>query len=216
MKDWMDVKQVEEIYTPEIHKFITDLTRADKAIVFGPVVRRAKAATVSSGNPDEQPPASDVHVDFTPRRAQALAEDLLKQNGAEEYSYKRVMFINMWRAISPGPQDWPLAVCNAASVKDEEGLANGLVYTDNLPDRNNIPAELPHDPMYPEGTIFVYNPSHEWFYFSDMTKDELLVFRLYDSEKEQGWRVPHCSFHNKEEGTISRQSVEIRAVVYFK
>ncbi|KAH7413099.1 hypothetical protein BKA64DRAFT_345020 [Cadophora sp. MPI-SDFR-AT-0126] len=216
VNDWTDVKQVEDMYTPEIHKFISDLTGSDKAIVFGPVVRRAKAASVLTGNPNEQPPASDVHVDFTPRRAQALADDFLGKHGAGGYSYKRFMFINMWRAISPGPQDWPLAVCNGASVKDEEGVANGLVYTDTLPDRNNIPAEVPHDPMYPEGTIFVYNPSHEWFYFSDMTKDELLVFRLFDSEKEKGWRVPHCSFHNNEEGAVPRQSVEIRAVLYFK
>ncbi len=168
------------------------------------------------GSPDEQPPASDVHVDYTPRRAQAIADDLLKKNSAEGYQYKRFMMINMWRAVSPGPQDWPLALCSGASVQDSEGVANGLVYTDTLPEHDNIPVELPFDPMYPEGTIFVHNPLHRWYYFSNMTKDEVIVFRLYDSARDHAWRVPHCSFHNEEKGAKTRQSVEIRAAVYFK
>ena len=70
-----------------------------------------------------------------------------------------------------------------------------------------------------EGANFVYKPSHEWRYFSDMTKDEALVFKLYDSDCKKGftsWRCPHTAFHDTREGTVPRESVEVRTVCYFK
>ena len=74
----------------------------------------------------------------------------------------------------------------------------------------------------PPGTIdgcsFVLNPQHKWYYFSNMTIDEAIIFKLYDSAKEgHAWRVPHVSFENKAfKDAIPRESVELRTLVCWK
>jgi len=218
--NWADMKELESVYADEIQDLVSRLTSADKVIVFGAVRRTTnkKKAADKSDVWDDQPPASDVHVDYTPLRAECLAEDFARANGLERSAYKRVQFINLWRAISPGPQDWPLAVCRGEAIDDEEGVINDLIYGDSIPDLSdldNLP-ELPDDPMHPEGSLFTYRPSHQWTYFSDMKKDEVLLFTLYDSNKKRPWRVPHSAFLNEMEGTKPRESVEIRTVCFFK
>jgi len=76
----------------------------------------------------------------------------------------------------------------------------------------------------PKGTIdgcsFVHNPGHKWYYFSNMNIDEVLVFKLYDSAKDEGlkaWRVPHASFHNTAfKNAVPRESIEVRTICYWK
>lgn len=174
-----------------------------------------KKPTDAANKWDDQPPASDVHVDYTPLRAECLADDFAKQAGLNREDYKRVMFINIWRAVSEGPQNWPLAVCRGDLVGDEEGVVNNLIYGDTIPDLDNLP-DLPDDPLHPEGSLFHYQPRHRWIYFSNMTADEILLFTLYDSVQKRPWRVPHCAFFNDMEGTKPRESIEIRTVCFFK
>ncbi|POR33567.1 Uncharacterized protein TPAR_06262 [Tolypocladium paradoxum] len=217
VREWSNLDELDSVYDIEIHDMIKHLTGADKVIVFGTVRRTThdKPAINESNKWDDQPPASDVHVDYTPRRAESLAVDFAKRNGLDRSEYKRVQFINIWRAVSPGPQNWPLAVCRGDKLGDEEGVVNHLIYGDTIPDLNNLP-ELPEDPLHPEGHLFPYRPSHHWTYFSNMAKDEVLLFTLYDSNQKKPWRVPHTSFHNDMEGTKPRESVEIRTVCFFK
>lgn len=212
------MEELNTTYADEIRDFVTKLTGADKIVVFGPVRRTThdKKPELEDKDWNDQPPASDVHVDYTPRRAECLSEDFAAKNGFSRKDFKHVKFINLWRAISPGPQNWPLAVCRGDSVGDEEGVINHLLYVDEVPDMANLPEELPHDPMFPEGSLFTFQPTHEWMYYSNMNKNELLAFTLYDSKKQKPWRVPHCAFYNDIEGAKVRESVEIRTVCYFK
>lgn len=53
-----------------------------------------------------------------------------------------------------------------------------------------VAAELPDDPARPEAFVFRFNPGHRWYYFPDMTRDELLLFKLYDSRRIGAWRTP--------------------------
>jgi hypothetical protein len=212
------MEELETTYSAEIRDLVMKMTGADDVIAFAPVCRNT--SDKKANNPDgawlDQPPASDVHVDYTPIRAECLADEFAKKNGLEKSSFKRWQFINLWRALSPGPQNWPLAVCRGDSVGDEEGVINHLIYADELPDMNSLPENLPEDPMHPEGSLFTYRPEHHWMYYSNMKRDELLLFTLYDSEKVQPWRVPHCAFLNEVEGAVPRKSVEIRTVCFFK
>lgn len=218
VSDWSDMAELESTYSDEIHDFVSKLTGADKVIVFGPVRR-----TTDDKKPDnldtawnDQPPASDVHVDYTPRRAECLAEDFAAKAGFRRSDYKQVKLINLWRAVKPGPQNWPLALCRGDIVGDDEGVINNLLYVNQVPALDQMPVELSHDPMYPEGSLFTYRPTHRWMYYSNMDKDELLAFTLYDSKMERPWRVPHCAFYNDAVGTKKRESVEIRTACYFK
>lgn len=212
------MEELKTTYTDEIRKLTKNLTGADEVIVFGPARRTThdKDPNKTDSAWNDQPPAFDVHVDYTPIRAQCLAADFAQKNGLDINDYKRYKLINLWRATSPGPQNWPLALCRGDSVSDTEGVINHLIYCDKIPDLDNLSEEIPYDPMYPEGSLFTYNPNHYWTYFSNMEKDEVMLFTLYDSNKERPWRVPHCAFHNDMDGTKPRESVEIRTVCFFK
>ena len=45
----------------------------------------------------------------------------------------------LWRAFSPPPQDWPLALLDYRSVDDAEGEPNLLLFVDQLPDPDDVP-----------------------------------------------------------------------------
>ena len=63
-----------------------------------------------------------------------------------------------------------------------------------------------------------YSPQHRWFYFPRMRRDEALVFKVYDSEKDGRARfTPHTSFEDPAtpSGAPPRQSIEARALAFF-
>src|SRR6267143_3973031 len=63
-----------------------------------------------------------------------------------------------------------------------------------------------------------YNPSHRWFYFPEMRRDEALVFKVYDSETDGRARfTPHTSFVDPATppGSSPRQSIEARMMAFF-
>jgi len=92
---------------------------------------------------------------------------------------------------------------------------NTLVYQEDTPDLDNLPP-LSEARVIGEGTIFPYKDTHRWFYFSHMNRDEMLTFKLNDSDHSKVWRTPHCAFFNPEEGSVPRESMEVRMCCYFK
>jgi hypothetical protein len=144
-----------------------------------------------------------------------MAQNFLSNSDDPNLQYSRFQCINLWRAISSPPQDWPLAVCDAQTVDPTEGIPNAMIRVDTIPDLNNL-GPLEEDPTRPEAFLFEYHPEYRWYYFSDMKDDELLVFKLFDSANEKG-RCPHAAFHDEAcFGAVSRESVEIRTILYFK
>jgi hypothetical protein len=208
VKDFTDKTQIQSIYLKEIEEFVKRKTGADKVVAFGATIRKAESVK----GDEDQPVAGDVHVDYTTRRAGQLGQTHL--NG-EQFEYKRLLVLSNWRAFSPPPQDWPLAVCDARSVKDDEGMVNTLIYQKDAPDPDNLPP-IPEQGIVGEGTIFPYRESHRWCYFSHMNRDELLSFKLNDSDHSRAWRTPHCSFFNSEQDAKPRESIEVRTCCYFK
>ncbi|NND49608.1 MAG: methyltransferase, partial [Rhizobiales bacterium] len=63
-----------------------------------------------------------------------------------------------------------------------------------------------------------HNPAHEWYWFPKMTRDEALVFKVYDSDTSSQSRwTAHSAFHNPAapEGAPPRESMEIRSFVFW-
>ncbi len=58
-----------------------------------------------------QPPAAEAHVDFTQRSAERIAERLYGRARPGADGYRRFIAFSLWRALSPPPQDMPLALC---------------------------------------------------------------------------------------------------------
>jgi hypothetical protein len=213
VRSFYDTDEVGRIYPGEIERLLLDLTGADKVLSLGTTLR-------SSHDPrgDIQPPGREAHVDYNEASSHRLADRMLEQAGLQDYTYSRFMAINLWRAISPPPQDWPLAVCDGRSVGREDGIGNVMVRVDVIPTMEEmLTMEIPNEDQLPTAFLFRYNPAHRWFYFPNMTPDELLIFKLYDSTETGAWRVPHGSFRDPSyPDALGRESAEIRTVVYFR
>ena len=205
------MKELEEVYISEIQELVQELTGADKVIAFGPTLRQTKPEPGSH----YQPPGTDAHVDYTSSRSHSLAKNLIASSDDPNFQYSKFICINLWRAISAPPQDWPLAVCDALSVDPKEGTPNVMIRCEKLPDLDTL-GPLEDEDSLPAAFLFQYSESHRWHYYSDMKDDELLVFKLYDSKNPIG-RCPHAAFFDcSRKGAIPRESVEIRTVAYFK
>ena len=75
---------------------------------------------------------------------------------------------------------------------------------------------MPEESSKPAAAIFRYNPAWRWWYFSNMTRAEALLFKFHDSTRRRPWRVPHTAFHDGSlSGTRILESIEFRSVAYF-
>ncbi len=131
--------------------------------------------------------------------------------------YSRYIYGSYWRAFSDAPQDVPLAVCDARSVRPDEGTTNTLFIVDKLPDEATMLGLMPDEDIVPGAAIFHYSPAHRWWYFSNMTRDEALLIKFHDSDRSRAWRTPHTAFRDPSfPGAKPRSSIEFRVVAYFE
>ena len=208
--DFYGDARAEAAYAAEIEPLLLTLTGADRAVLFG---GRRRHRTNSSG--DVLPAASDVHVDYAAQDSQGLAQALLGEEGRGGIPYRRYMAVNLWRALTPPPQDRPLAICDARSVATQSGVPNALVQVTAMPPREEMLSEPPQGAR--NGFLFHFDPAHRWYYYPDMTSAEVLLFKLYDSLETGPWRCPHVSFADPTvKDAPPRESYEIRSFVYFE
>jgi len=209
--DFLDDAAVAKIYPGEVIAFVRELTGADIVVPLSGMVR-------SSGKtgPGCQPPAAEAHVDFTERTARKLADRLYAQAAPGGPGYRRFISFSLWRALSPAPQDWPLALCDGRSVRDDEGTSNVKVDVDVLPEGDALFAPIAGEEDMLAATIFHHNPDHRWWYFPDMTADEVIFIKFHDSDHSRAWRAPHTAFHDVDRTDAqTRYSYEYRGFALF-
>jgi hypothetical protein len=208
--DFYDDAGAEAAYAAEIEPLLLALSGADRVVLFG---ARRRHLTRSQGEVLQA--ASDVHVDYAAEDSRRLAQALLGEEGRAGMPYRRYMAVNVWRALSPPPQDRPLAICDARSVATQSGVPNALVQVTAMPPREEMLSEPPEGSR--NGFLFHFDPAHRWYYYPDMTPGEVVLFKLYDSLETGPWRCPHVSFADPTvKNAPPRESYEIRSFVYFR
>ena len=66
-------------------------------------------------------------------------------------------------------------------------------------------------------TIPSYHPAMRWWYFSNMQRDDALLFKFHDSDHSRTWRCPHTAFHDPSfPGANVRESIEVRSVAFWE
>lgn len=150
-------------------------------------------------------PAYHVHLDFTAQAAQLMMEKTLTAQGRELAPFRRHVLYQTWRAISPGPQDNSLAICDGSSVPFSDGVVVDSIIG---------PEEIPGNRF--DSRMSRYNPDHRWYYLSDMEPDDVLLFKGFDSELPNAMNAMHSSFDNPlgSEG-VPRRSIEARFIAIF-
>jgi hypothetical protein len=197
--DFADRTAVEQIHRSEIKSLVNELSGADQVIVNSPGVLRFSERAAKSGKLDNSRPARFAHVDISDATAAAFAHAAAPPGRR----IGRFAHFNVWRAISAPPQDVPLAVCDARSV-----AACDLILADAVFDS-------PDRPEWSfEGIVVAHNAAHRWHWFSNMTRDEALVFKTHDSDPKRAHCVPHVAFNNPFAGADvpPRASIEMRAI----
>lgn len=68
--------------------------------------------------------------------------------------------------------------------------------------------------MHLRGSGYLYSPIHRWCYFRDMTREELLFIKTYDSAHNKAWQNAQHELHRsvRPGGCTSPESLDIRAV----
>lgn len=199
--------EVDKLYADEMATLLREVTGGIFAITLGTGKKRfGESATDLLAPLINAKPARYAHADNTDASAQQLFERITAAAGDRLPPNARWALYNMWRAVSPPPQDFPLAVCDASSVAPgDEVTVTAVTSTRDVGD-------MRHDT-----TAYVHNPAHRWHYFPDMTRDEVIVFKAHDSQEGKVRRVPHTAFTDPTcpPGTPTRASVEARGLVIF-
>jgi hypothetical protein len=221
--DFHDKEVVDRLYPDEAVALIKEATGAASVVsrgwmirTSGDISRRVEKVVGYRHQGGIQPPAGEVHVDFSPRSAPRLAEQIHRDAFPDAGGFSRFIAFSLWRAFSPPPQDCPLAVCDGRSLADDEGVPNTLHVVDEMPSPEAMLAEMPGEDERIAASIFRHRPGHRWWYFSNMRADEALLFKFYDSDHSVAWRCPHTAFHdNSLPGVRIRESIEMRLFAYF-
>jgi hypothetical protein len=223
VRNFRDKDEVEAIYPGEVAATIKQWTGADRVATLSWMVRTSGELPAHAHEEKGyrhhggvQPPAAEAHCDSSPDRVDAFARNLYQQRFPDAPPYQRFLYMSFWRAFSPPPQDYPLALCDGNSVGDEEGVPNTLFVVDSIPERAEMLRPVADEDKRIAAAIFHHNPNHRWWFFSNMTRDEVLLFVFHDSRRVRPWRVPHTAFRDTSRPQAHpRESIEFRSVAYF-
>ncbi len=234
-KAFTDETKVREEYYTEVESLLREKLPGVKKVVFfdHTIRRRVKDSP--------RQPVQQVHVDQTPQAAEIRVRRHLPEDEAAELLKGRYQIINIWRPIANPASDFPLAVIDYRSTKPEDLVKIDLLYpkreaTNGVPDDNDDRGKevLPDATSATstsgyevKGETFAVQPSesHKFVYFKDMTPDEVMLIKCFDSFSEvNGGKkgiaayTPHTAFVDPQTPTDApgRQSIEVRALVFYE
>lgn len=199
VQDFFDKQRLESAYYPEVAHLIKQVSGAARVFVFDHTLRSGDEAEREAKLVRE--PVLWAHNDYTEWSAPQRVRDLLPTE-AETLLARRFAIIQVWRAINRPIQSNPLAIADAGSVAFEDLLIAERRYPDRVGQTYRLR----------------YNPAHRWFYFPEMRRDEALVFKVFDSDKDGRARfTAHTSFNDPSTPPDAppRQSIEARALAFF-
>jgi len=199
VKNFHDADEVKRVYYPEVFDLVRRLNGAAKVIAFGEIARSDGTQTG-----DGRRPAYGAHVDYDDGTVRRFAEDILGREEAARWLTMRYVLMNLWRPITPVYRT-PLALCDASSVEradlNDSEIRGGL-----------------NDPNRPSmwGFNLSYSPRHRWYYAPRMQPDEVLVFKLFDSDMGRVQWTGHTAFDDPTTApdAPARESIEIRTISF--
>jgi len=202
VNDFYDNDTVERAYYQECIDLVKKLTGVDKVAIFDHTLRIEDTDKRNSGA-DLRAPVRSVHNDYTDWSAPKRVRDILPADEAEERLQRRYIMVNVWRPIMEPVQTWPLVLCDAKSMGPYDMIAADHIY----PDRRG------------ETYRTAYSDGQQWYYFPEMTMQEAVILKCYDSETDGRARY---SAHGAADlagppppGYTPRESIEVRTIGFY-
>ena len=199
MRDFFDPEELKSVYYAEVAALIKAQSGGTRVVVFDHTLRSGDEGERESKLLRE--PVLWAHNDYTEWSGPQRVRDLLPDE-AEQLLQHRFAIIQVWRAINQPIQSNPLAIADSASVPSEDMMI----------------AERRYPTRVGQTYRLRYGKGHRWFYFPLMQRDEVLVFKVFDSATDGRARfTAHTSFEDPTtpSGAPPRQSIEARALVFF-
>lgn len=194
--DWSDKAWLEGAYADSCLDLVKRLTGARAALnMYFPILR----STLPAEGAIET--AGFIHIDQDRTGYAAQGAARARECGHE---MNRGAIYNVWKAISPPPQDQPLALADWRAF-DPSQFVPGM----NI--EKGAPAGTPfYGLAVPEEQPTLY-------YAPDMTPEESLVFVAGDFDPEHPLGCAHTSVRLPDNGSgmVPRASVEVRVLVLF-
>jgi hypothetical protein len=197
--DFYDDDDVRKVYYPEMEALVKAESGASRVVVFDHTLRTADDAVREQRKIREVVPR--VHNDYTEWSAPQRVRDLLPDE-ADALLKRRFAIVQVWRPIRLPVESFPLAICDARSVS-----------TDDL-----VVSERRYQHRVGQTYAITYNPKHKWFWFPRMRREEAIVFKVFDSEKDGRARwTAHTAFDDPTSppNARPRESIEIRTLAFF-
>ena len=200
VEDFYNEDQITNRHYSEIIEFLKLSTGATDVHIFDHTLRVQDMKKRSAH--DTRGPVYIVHNDYTEKSGPQRISDLLPPEKAKRFFSGRYAFVNVWRSIGPDVQRLPLAVADARFMAKGDFVATDMVYSDR------------------KGEIYqvASNQAQRWTYFPNMTHEEVLLLKCFDSASDGRARyTAHGAF---EDPTVAadvppRESIEIRTLLSF-
>ncbi|NKI36571.1 methyltransferase [Wenzhouxiangella sp. XN79A] len=200
--DFYDDEALQALYHAELTTLLERLTGCRRVDVFDDTRRSSSSAKQRAlGSRD---PAGIVHNDYTHASGEKRLLDFFADapDVAQRLAQRRFAIINAWRPIGAPVVDHPLVLCDATTVKDDDLL----------------PVERRGRDRIGELQVALFDPDQRWYYYPRMTRDEVLLFKTYDSATDGRARfTPHssCKDPRAPADAPARESLETRCLVFY-
>ena len=196
-----DDELIQRQFYPQIVAFVKQHTGAKRVEVFDHTIRKRLPDDLKQQTEVQRPAVLLVHSDYTPKSGPQRVRDLLPAE-ADQLLQQRVAFFNVWKPLYRPVEELPLAMCDATTASDDDMLLMQLKYRERT------------------GEIYVmrYSPSHRWYYFPNMTPQQALLLKTYDSETDGRARfMGHSAFEDPTTppNALRRESIELRTMAFF-
>jgi hypothetical protein len=199
VKDFLDPDEVKRVYYPEMEALIKAESGAKRVVVFDHTLRTADDAFREERKIRE--PVQRVHNDYTEWSGPQRVRDLLPDE-AEALFKRRFAIVQTWRPIRYPIETFPLAIADAKSLSPKDLVVSERRYPNRVGQTYAI----------------TFNPAHRWYWFPRQQRNEAIVFKVYDSEKDGRARwTAHTAFDlpSAPPGARPRESIEIRTLAFF-
>jgi hypothetical protein len=207
--NFRDPDQIKTTYRQELEQLVKEVTGASKVAVWQGGAARLAPRHEEFRAQGTTYPSPTIHGDYTENSAPGVVTGLIGKEEAKTWLQGRYAIFSLWRAFSNPPQDVPLCLLDYRTIDVAKERQLGDVYYGKGPIDKR---------MHLEGSGYFYSPRHRWCYFRDMTRDEVLFIKTYDSDHTRAWQTPHTSFVDPSAPPDAppRESLDIRAVAFWE
>lgn len=199
VQDFYDAAEVKRVYYPEVEQLVKEATGANSVVIFDHNVRGDVVEMRADTEIHE--PVYRVHNDYTAESALKRIRDVAPSDDVERLLQHRIIEVNVWRPIRGPLRTMPLGVLDATSLRSDDFVACDLIYRDRL------------------GEIYyvAHRPEHQWYYYPDMEREEVLLLKCFDSDGTRTRFGAHAAFKHPETPPDAppRESIEVRTFAFF-